>query len=417
VTARTRRWAWIAAIAAAAVAAPPLAQAQRPRPDEVSPTQVVTAVAPDELSVYNDYATPARTYSSRRAVVHYVVSGVDAPPLNDDDGDGVPDYVQRVGDAADTAIAYYERRGFVPIRPDQGGPDARPDLYVTRFAPGYFGLSIPAAEAVGGAFVAISNSLDPSSERSLGSLYATVAHELFHLVQFSYFAPEQDAPLPSWVLEGMAAAAENSVYPQVTDIVSDLQLRPWFAAPQTSLTAQSYAARLLWRYLEVHDPRVMPAFLASVGAALPSSFAARLAEIYARVAPRSFASAFADFATWVAENDAQRITPLERPALRSRTTGRVAPLAVHYLRLPRNTRSVTLRLGRATTGVQLTLEREAEYAGQPSVSRRLRGRSVRGGLVFTIPAKLRRDPRLETLTLVVANGGASATAGYSLALD
>ena len=184
---RLGRRIWIVLTISALLAAPPLAHAQRPRPDEVAPAQVVTAFAPDELSVYNDYATPSRTYSSRRAVVHYVVRGVDAPPLNDDDGDGVPDYVERVGDAADTAIGYYERRGFVPIRRDQGGPDARPDLYITRFAPGYFGLSIPAPDAVGGAFAAISNSLDPSPEQSLGSLYATVAHELFHLVQFSYF--------------------------------------------------------------------------------------------------------------------------------------------------------------------------------------------------------------------------------------
>jgi len=412
----TSRRIWIVLMTSALLAAPPLAQAQRPRPDEVAPAQVVTAVAPDELSVYNDYATPSRTYPSRRAVVHYVVLGIDAPPLNDDDGDGVPDYVERVGDAADTAIAYYERRGFVPIKPDQGGPDARPDLYITRFAPGYFGLSVPASDAVGGAFAAISNSLDPSPERSLGSLYATVAHELFHLVQFSYFPPEQSAPLPSWVLEGMAAAAENSVYPQVADIVSTLQLRPWFAAPQTTLTAQSYGAQLLWRYLDMHDPRVVPAFLASVAASLPSSFAARLAEVYGRVVPRSFANAFADFATWVAENDGTQITPLESLALRGRATGRVAPLAIHYLRLPRNTRSVTLRFARAAAGAELTIEREGEYAGQPSASQRLRGRSVRGALVFTIPPKLRHDPRLDTLTLVVANGRASGTAVYSLSL-
>ena len=116
-------------------------------------------------------------------------SGVDAPPLNDDDADGVPDYVERVGDAADTAIAYYERRGFARILPDAAGPDVRPDLYISRFAPGYFGVAFPAADAEGGAFVAVSNALDPSPATSLGSLYGTVAHELFHLMQFSYFPP------------------------------------------------------------------------------------------------------------------------------------------------------------------------------------------------------------------------------------
>ena len=69
-------------------------------------------MAPNAFQVYNDYASPERTYSSARAVVHYVTLGIDAPPLNDDDSDGVPDYVERVGDAADRALAYYESRGF-----------------------------------------------------------------------------------------------------------------------------------------------------------------------------------------------------------------------------------------------------------------------------------------------------------------
>jgi hypothetical protein len=107
--------------------------------------------------------------------------------LNDDDADGVPDYVERVADGADTAIAYFERRGFHAILSDSGGPDSRPDLYLSRFTPGTFGVAFPATLADGGAFVAIANGLDPSAARSLGSLYGVVAHELFHLVQFSYF--------------------------------------------------------------------------------------------------------------------------------------------------------------------------------------------------------------------------------------
>ena len=91
------------------------AAAQRPRPTDVPPGDVTTLVAPNDFQVYNDYATSARTYASRRAVVHYVVLGIDAPPLNDDDRDDVPDYVERVGAAADTAIEYFGRRGFAAI--------------------------------------------------------------------------------------------------------------------------------------------------------------------------------------------------------------------------------------------------------------------------------------------------------------
>ena len=152
-----------------------------------------------------------------------------------------------------------------------------------------------------------------------------------------------------------------------------------------------------------------PAFLASVARSRSTNLAARLADVYARVAPHSFASAFADFATWVAETEGAQITPL---ALHGRATGRVAPLAVHYLRLPRNTRSVTLRFARAAVGAELTVERESEYAGRAAVSRRVRGRSVSGAVVFTIPPQLRHDASM----LVVANGHASAAAAYSLSL-
>ena len=91
------------------------AATKRPRPSEVVGAE--TSMAPNDFQVYNDYATPKRTYSSGRAVVHYVLVGIDAPPLNDDDADSVPDYVERVGQAADRALTYYERRGFRPPLP------------------------------------------------------------------------------------------------------------------------------------------------------------------------------------------------------------------------------------------------------------------------------------------------------------
>ena len=180
---------------------------------------------------------------------------MNAPPLNDDDGDGVPDYVERVVAAADRALDYYARRGFRAVRPDRGGPDARPDLYVTRFTPGTFGVALPAAEAAAGAFAAVSNALDPSPTESLGSLDGTVAHELFHLVQFSYFSAAADPAIPVWTLEGTAAAMERRVSPEIDDIVASLQLRRWFAAPQRPITAQSYGAQLLWERLDRRYPR------------------------------------------------------------------------------------------------------------------------------------------------------------------
>ncbi|HEX6699804.1 MAG TPA: hypothetical protein VF101_03660, partial [Gaiellaceae bacterium] len=365
-----------------------------------------TSIAPNDLQVYNDYASPERTYGSRRAVVHYVALGIDAPPLNDDDADGVPDYVERVGEAADRAVAYYERRGFRPLRPDEAGPDARPDVYVSRFSPGTFGVALPGNMAEGGAFVVVANNLDPSPERSLASVYATVAHELFHLVQFSYFRPDDDAAIPTWILEGTAAALETRVNPEVDDLVSTIQLRAWFSATERSMTTQSYGAQLLWRWLDAEQPRFLPALFTRL-AARPVAGAEQgaVASTYARDAGRPFAQAFHRFAVSVAENHAEDIDPAHARRRRA-----LAPLSVRYVRatVPRTGRStltVTFPRGRMSAATTLVYRVESEVAGQPDRTRRVAPRVIRGGraLTFTVSA----GPRRSAL-LVLSNGGERA---------
>ena len=407
----------LAAVVLLAATSPAAAAAKRPRPTDVPAAQVVSEVAPNALRVFNDYAAPPRFFSSQHAVVHYVVRGIDAPPLNDDDADEVPDYVERVAEAADTAIAYYERRGFARILADVAGPDERPDLYISRFAPGYFGLALPAARAEGGAFVAVSNALDPSPAKSLGSVYGTVAHELFHLVQFSYVTLTADLELAEWALEGMAAAMESRVHPELDDIVSSLQLRRWFAAPQRSMTSQTYGSQLLWRYLDERQPRLLPAYLARGPRARGDARGTTLVSTYERVARTPFATAFGRFARWAADQYGDRLTPLHRLARRERAGGSVAPLAIHYLRLSNSTRSLTLRFTRGQGQAALTYQVASERAGFPASAQRLRARVANGGRVLTyaVPAALRVNPRFEAPLLVVANGDPTRTVTYQVA--
>src|SRR5437868_2572456 len=64
----------------------------------------------------------AKPVGGRFVVVHYVRRGPDAPPLNDDDHNGVPDYVTAAVRAGDKAILRYGRLGFkAPLR-DAAGP-------------------------------------------------------------------------------------------------------------------------------------------------------------------------------------------------------------------------------------------------------------------------------------------------------
>jgi hypothetical protein len=359
-------------------------------------------VAPNDFQLYNDYASPERTYSSRRAVVHYVVTGIDAPPLNDDDVDAIPDYVERVGEAADRALAYYERRGFRAPLPDEAGPDSRPDLYVSRFSPGTLGVAFPDSRAQGGAFAVVANNLDPSAERSFASVYATVAHELFHLVQFSYFDRAEPA-LPTWILEGTAAALETRVNPQLDDLVSSIQLRSWFSATERSMTERSYGAQLLWRWLDTTQPRFLSSLFAELAARPTSGEGQRVvASVYGRFAGHPFADAFHRFAISVVEED-----EIE-PALGPRRAV-LAPLSVRYIRaaVPRRGRAqLTVTFARPTAHATLVYRTESDIAGDPARLRRIAPRVSDGGrrLEFMVSAGPRRSA-----VLVLSNGAGRPT--------
>jgi hypothetical protein len=377
---------------------------KRPRPSDVPAAE--TSLAPNAFQLYNDYASPERTYSSRSVVVHYVVLGVNAPPLNDDDANSVPDYVERVGAAADRALAYYERRGFRLPLPDEAGPDARPDIYVSRFSPGTLGLALPDSRAEGGAFIVVSNNLDPSSERSFASVYATVAHELFHLVQFSYFGLGSDPAIPTWILEGTAAALETRVNPDLDDLVSTIQLRRWFSATERSLTTQSYGAQLLWRWLDTEQPRLLPALFARLAArpvAGEGQYA--VASTYARVGGKPFVEAFHRFVVSVAADYADDIEPVRAPRRAS-----LAPLSVRYIRvtLPRTGRStltIAFPRGRAGAATTLVYLIESDRAGEPAHAQQVAPRASDGGrtLAFTVSAGSHKSA-----LLVLSNGGERA---------
>ena len=369
------------------------AGSKRARPSDVPGAE--SSIAPHDFQIYNDYASPERTYSSRRAVVHFVRRGIDAPPLNDDDDDGVPDYVERVGDAADRALEYYEGRWFKAPLPDEAGPDSRPDVYVSRFSPGTLGVAFPSSRAEGGAFAVVSNSLDPSPERSFASVYATVAHELFHLVQFSYFGADIEPVIPSWILEGTATALETRVSPDLDDLVSTIQLRPWFRAPERSLTTWSYPAQLWWRWLDAEQPRLLPALFSRLAAHPANGDGQRaVASTYARVAGKPFARAFHRFAVSVATDYADEIRPV-----RARQSV-LAPLGIRYARVASG-RS-TLRV-RGRVGATLVVRIESDVAGEAARMRRVAPHVTDGGRtqVFTVSAGPRRSA-----VLVVSNGSA-----------
>ena len=214
------------------------------------------------------YGTPeAEPYVGANVVVHYVTTGPSAPPLNDDNGDGYPDYVEAVAGAADAALLYYQQHGFKAPLPDTAGVDPKPDIYIDALPPGTFGLTFGERTGEGGSFVLVSPRLDPSVPKAFGGLSTTVAHELFHVVQYSYVASGR---LPRWAAEGSAVAMAMLVFPSIDDSVATGYLDQWLTTPwlplddERSGCARCYGGAWWWLYLESLKGAVLPRYFAKL---------------------------------------------------------------------------------------------------------------------------------------------------------
>jgi hypothetical protein len=294
----------------------------------------------------------------------------------------VPDYVEQVASAADGALAFYERSVFRGVGPDRGGPDARPDLYVADLPFGLFGYMAPASVSWDGAFVVLSAQLDRREPVALGSLRATVSHELFHLVQQSYLAD-----LPPWVAEGTADALASLAAPEARDFAEQIRRTRWADhASQAIADNDPYAASALWRYVELRAPGFVAQVLERrarmpLGAqAADPSWYRTLDAAYRARGRGSFDAAFGAFA---------RQLVLER-VLAPRSTfrpGRLglaacSPLSIRVLRLalPARARTVELRVvGRGRPHIQLVLADGRTVVARPDG--RLRA-VLRGGEQF-----------------------------------
>ena len=246
-------------------APPPAPPPPAPPPPEPESDVFVRPTAGGEWA----YTAPAVAYTGGRVVVHYVTEGRDAPLAGDVDEDGTPDYVEEIAEAADAALGQFERLGFKAPLPDTGGPDGRPDLYVKRPEQGILGIAVSHRFADGGAFLLIHPGLDTAANVLQDvSLRATVAHELFHLIQFAY---TPGGEMPRWISEGTASAAEAIAYPDLDETNWFLQVGGWLDEPWRPLHDEEfhcdrcYGGALWWLTLHQDDPGLLPAYFDRIG--------------------------------------------------------------------------------------------------------------------------------------------------------
>jgi hypothetical protein len=196
----------------------------------------------------NAYTVPEAKHSPACAphfCVHWVAEGIDAPDLADGNGDGVPDYVERVQAVAEHVYSVEnERLGWRAPRSDghRGGHEGKTDIYLDEIGGALFGYAVPDRGQATKAhrfprrlhgYLVLDNNYEPfefPGTTPLHDLEVTTAHEYNHILQFGY-----DAYQDAWFAESSAVWMEDEVYNGNDDYLR--YVRHWVKLFDTPLTA------------------------------------------------------------------------------------------------------------------------------------------------------------------------------------
>jgi hypothetical protein len=305
----------IAALAAAwtasAAAAPEPFIAPRPRPTEAL-ERPGEGIIPSRSS-YTVPEAPKSPACDLNFCVHWVDEGLDAPNLKDADGDGVPDFVERVLAVADHVHhVENEKLGWREPLSDGalGGGHGKTDIYLSEIGGELFGYAAPDRDQ--GAegreprhlhgYLVLDNDYSafefPHTEPG-HDLKVTLAHEYDHILQFGYDAYEDP-----WFAESTAVWMEDQVYNGINDYLR--YVRSWVKLWETPLTANSikeYGTAVWNQWLaRRYGRKIIREAWVGADRARPDGFAVAAYERAIRAAgPSSIGRDFTRFAGDVAE--------------------------------------------------------------------------------------------------------------------
>lgn len=191
------------------------------------------------------------------ARVWYSTEGPNQVVLDDDDGDGVPDFAQLVATYTEDVLGFYEDAGFrAPLSDEgRGGSDAM-DVYLVDFAGNadgaYTAESCTSGEPkqCSGYFVMENDFAGYGYSSRESAVSVLTSHELFHAVQAAYDA-EEDV----WFSEGTAVWAEQLYDPLNEDFLSFCSAyledagRSLDEPPTGPVPAFAYATTIWWWFL------------------------------------------------------------------------------------------------------------------------------------------------------------------------
>lgn len=250
--------------------------------------------------------------------VHWVEGGIDAPPLKDTNGDGIPDYVERVLAVAEHVHEVEnEKLGWREPLGDGtlGGGHDMTDIYLTELAgQNVFGYTAtdPAPRTAAGAppdrrsaYLVLDNSYSPfkfPGTEPGHDLKVTLAHEYNHILQYSYAAT--DVERDPWFAESSAVWMEDQAYNGINDYLR--YVRRWVQMASTPLTQSSIKeyGSAVWNEWLAHrfGRSIIRQAWADAAEARPEGFAVAAYEAALQAAGGStFGHEFTSFAADVAE--------------------------------------------------------------------------------------------------------------------
>jgi hypothetical protein len=390
----------------------------------------------------NAYSVPEAERSpacSRHFCVHWVEEGLDAPSPDDKDGDGIPDFVERVQRVAEHVHAIEnDRLGWREPRSDgrKGGRNGKTDVYLSQIGGQLFGYAAPdrgqatkehrIPRRLHG-YLVLDNDYSafeyPGTEPQ-SDLEVTFAHEYNHILQFGY-----DAYQDPWAAESTATWMEDEVYGGIDDYLR--YVRRWVRLWETPLTTSSikeYGSAVWNQWLaRRYGPAIVRRVWAGAIRAKPGGFSVAGYQRAIRAAgPSDLSRDFARFAAAVPE---WRTGEGFRESRLFPEAPRQGHLPLSGLRLVRMLNHMTFQLLRVRAGagravvVRLTapLGTASGLALVGRLGSERRGRTIsrlsfkQGGGRLTV--SLSRPGRFKRITAVVVNADARARGFSARRLD
>jgi uncharacterized protein DUF6055 len=411
--------------------------APQPRPDEARgrPTD-----DPDpNRNAYTVPEAPKSPRCSRHFCVHWVAEGIDAPGLEDGDGDGVPNFVELVARVAERVHEVENGKlGWREPKSDgrRGGRRGKTDIYLSQIGGELFGYAAPdRGQATAEhriprrlhGYLVLDNDYSPfefPGTKVAEDLQVTLAHEYNHILQFGY-----DAYQDPWFAESTATWMEDQVFNGIDDYLR--YVRRWVRRWDTPLTASSikeYGSAVWNQWLaRRYGPEIVRRAWARAIHLRPGGFSVGAYDMAIRAAGRSdlghdfahFAAAVAEWRTGEGFRESRRFPDMPRQ-------GALPPSGRPLTRLLNHTTFTLLRVpardGRATV-VRVTAPRgtASSVALVGRIDSERRGRTVtrldysRGG--GRLAVRLRDPGRYARITAVVVNADASADGFSARRLD